>query len=346
MQPFEAEYQKLLHEIKVNQIDFDLLNTELRNTRIEVQSAHDRYTELYDFAGSCFITLSENGKILGLNLCCAQLLGKERADLINAQFGSFVTEETKQTYNSFLKSIFQGKSKETCEVILSTQYGLTKFVQLTGVIIVNDEQCTITITDFTEQKKASKKVKENEKKYRGLYDSMKDGVLQTDLYGKIVDCNTALLDMLGYTIEELKKFTYQQLTPWKWHKLEDDIVQKQIIFYGHSDEYEKEYIRKDGSVIPVAVRVWLIKDDQGIPSGMWGIVRDITESKLAEEKLKKNVEELEQFKRLAVGREMKMIELKQKINEFSLQQGLKMPYKLDFLKNSKKIATQKFGKKK
>ncbi|KXB06616.1 hypothetical protein AKJ51_03390 [candidate division MSBL1 archaeon SCGC-AAA382A20] len=89
--------------------------------------------------------------------------------------------------------------------------------------------------------------------------------------------------MTGYeSLDELKE-SYQELTPEKWHDFEEEIVENQVIKRGYSDEYEKEYIHKDGTVFPVSLKVWLIEDDDK-PMGMWGIVRDITERKEAEEK--------------------------------------------------------------
>ncbi|MFC2003847.1 ATP-binding protein [Chloroflexota bacterium] len=67
--------------------------------------------------------------------------------------------------------------------------------------------------------------------------------------------------------------------------MEANIVKNQITLRGYSDEYAKEYIKKDGTILPIAIRVWLIKDEEGKPAGMWCIARDITEHKRAEEKL-------------------------------------------------------------
>jgi PAS domain S-box-containing protein len=99
--------------------------------------------------------------------------------------------------------------------------------------------------------------------------------------------------MLGYTIEELRGKTYKQITPRKWHKIEANIVKNQILANGFSEVYKKEYIRKDGSVLPVAVRVNTTKNRQGRPVIVWSFIRDITERKCAEQQLKTSLEEKE-----------------------------------------------------
>jgi PAS domain S-box-containing protein len=91
--------------------------------------------------------------------------------------------------------------------------------------------------------------------------------------------------MLGYSTEELQKLTYQDLTPKKWHSMEEDVVEEQILPRGYSDVYEKEYIRKDGSVFPVELRTMIIQNKPESPTGMWAIVRDISERKHIEKTL-------------------------------------------------------------
>lgn len=139
--------------------------------------------------------------------------------------------------------------------------------------------------ELYERKRVEGVLRESEEKYRTLFESSLDGIVYTDMQGNILDVNPTYLDMLGYSKEEIKKLTFQQLTPEKWLKKEEDIIKNQIIARGYSDEYEKENIKKDGLVFPISIRVWLIKDERGKPVGMWRFVRDITDLKQMQERL-------------------------------------------------------------
>jgi PAS domain S-box-containing protein len=98
--------------------------------------------------------------------------------------------------------------------------------------------------------------------------------------------------MLGYTREELRGIRFQDITPSKWSALNAEFV-RQVMDQGCPDVFEKEYIRKDGTVFPVSLRTWKIEDKAGNPVGVWSIVRDITERKRAEENLRQLKDALE-----------------------------------------------------
>ncbi len=115
----------------------------------------------------------------------------------------------------------------------------------------------------------------SEARYRTLYESMMDGFVRVGMDGVIRETNEAFRQMLGYGSKELESLTYVQITPERWHAEEAHVVREQILPRGYSDVYEKEYRRKDGSVFPVELRTFLLREG-GEPVGMWAIVRDVS----------------------------------------------------------------------
>jgi hypothetical protein len=85
------ESVKLIHELRVHQIELELQNKELILARSNFQELAERYTELYDLAPSGYFTLSMEGEVLNLNLCGAQMLGKERRLLTGSRFDLVVS---------------------------------------------------------------------------------------------------------------------------------------------------------------------------------------------------------------------------------------------------------------
>jgi PAS domain S-box-containing protein len=153
--------------------------------------------------------------------------------------------------------------------------------------------------DITERKQAERNLRLSETRYRRLHESMTDAFVQVDMTGRIVECNRTYQAMLGYAPEEILRLTYVELTPERWHEFETGIVREQILPRGYSDIYEKEYRRRDGTVFPVELRTFLLRDDAGAPVGMWAIVRDIKERRRAEQVLRESQTRLNEAQRIA-----------------------------------------------
>jgi PAS domain S-box-containing protein len=149
------------------------------------------------------------------------------------------------------------------------------------------------VRDITKRKQAEATLLESESKYRRLYESISDASARVDMTGRLLEFNPAYRIMLGYSEEELHSLTYRNLTPERWHASEERIVNEQVLTRGYSEVYEKEYVRKDGTVFSVELRTYLIKNQLGEPEGMWAIVRDTTERKQADEALRVSLAEKE-----------------------------------------------------
>jgi PAS domain S-box-containing protein len=144
--------------------------------------------------------------------------------------------------------------------------------------------------DITERKRAEAALRESEERYRRLYESMMDAFVSAGMDGRIREFNQVYQRMLGYSDEELKRLTYMELTPARWHASEAKIVEEEVLPRGYSEVFEKEYRKKDGTVFPVELRTCLTRDAAGQPVAMWAVVRDITERKRAEEVLRESEE--------------------------------------------------------
>jgi diguanylate cyclase (GGDEF)-like protein/PAS domain S-box-containing protein len=145
------------------------------------------------------------------------------------------------------------------------------------------EQCLVVtaneaaLREITERRLA-------EQKLRGLFDLAPLGIALADLQGHYVEFNQAFLRICGYSAEELKALDYRTLTPEKYRA--DDARQSELLLKtGRFGPYEKEYIRKDGSLVNVRINGIRITLNDGQTYG-WSIYEDITESKQTETNLR------------------------------------------------------------
>ncbi|MBE0641676.1 MAG: PAS domain S-box protein [Bacteroidales bacterium] len=142
-----------------------------------------------------------------------------------------------------------------------------------------------------------KALKEKEQSYKRLYESMKDAYAMVNMEGRIIEFNPSFREMLGYNTEELLLKTYHEITPERWHGVEDRRVALEVLPNGSSSAYEKELIRKDGSLLPVEVKTFALKNDDGNTTAIWAIVRDISGRKKAERDLIRAKEQAEENNR-------------------------------------------------
>jgi PAS domain S-box-containing protein len=127
-------------------------------------------------------------------------------------------------------------------------------------------------------------LREREARIRRLVDSNIIGIMIWDFQGRIIEANEAILDMLGYSREELisGRMGWTDLTPAEWAPADQDAL-AQVSATGSCKPFEKEYFRKDGIRVPILIAgarfEW--KRDEGV-----AFVLDMTERKRAEEKLR------------------------------------------------------------
>ncbi len=156
-------------------------------------------------------------------------------------------------------------------------------VSLNSITLAGKTHLQAIARDVTERKRAEDALRRSEESYRMLYESMMDGFIACDLSGRVLAFNQAFSTMLGFAEEELRAKRYTDFTPERWHDYERDIIEQQVMKRGYSDLYEKEYVRKDGTTFPIELRTYALRDDKGNPTGMWAVIRDITDRRRTED---------------------------------------------------------------
>jgi PAS domain S-box-containing protein len=122
-----AEAQRLLHELEVHQIELEMQNAELRSAREELEAAHTKYAELFDFAPLGYFILDQRGRIQEANLAGAQMLGIERRRLAGKALSRFIEEpEGRAAFAGHLEKVLRGEGVQCCELTLRRPDG-TRF---------------------------------------------------------------------------------------------------------------------------------------------------------------------------------------------------------------------------
>jgi PAS domain S-box-containing protein len=139
-------------------------------------------------------------------------------------------------------------------------------------------------------------LQQSENYNRALFELSPTGLALCRMNGVLVDVNPAFADILGRTVEETLGLTYWEVTPEKYAEQERAQLES-LQTAGCYGPYEKEFLKKDGRLIPVRLQGRIIERNN--EDFIWSSVMDISGQKHAAEMLKKNASLLAETEHLA-----------------------------------------------
>jgi diguanylate cyclase (GGDEF)-like protein/PAS domain S-box-containing protein len=220
------------------------------------------------------------------NQAYAQWFGLDPATMAGMHIRDVIGEERYRFNLPYIEAALRGEEQQF-ERIIPVPGGKTPRIGLAQYVpdIFNGEVQGFyaLVSDITAKKETEASLREKQDQLHGLYKLSTRGIVMADMSGRFIEFNEAFRKMCGYSAEELKALDYWKLTPEKYLAAEPAHIET-LISTGRYGPYEKEYIRKDGSLVAVSLTGVLItgSDDQRY---IWSIVEDITERKLTMEKL-------------------------------------------------------------
>ena len=274
-------------------------DTKGQQTEVTLRESEERFRKVFEEGPLGILLVGTDGRIQHANQHFCDMLGYSENEIIALGLAGITHPDDWERDHPFVSRLWHGEiSHCQSEKRYLRKDGQVVWGELTVSLMHDDAGRPINtvgmIEDITERRQAEEALRASEAKYRRLHQSMRDAFVSVDMDGFFREHNDAFRTMLGYEPEELMKLRYMDVTPDKWNPYVAEIVQNQIVSRGYSDVYEKEFRRKDGSVVPVEMRVSLLTDDDNQPCGMWAIIRNITMRKQAEQALQKAHDELEQ----------------------------------------------------
>jgi PAS domain S-box-containing protein len=186
--------RRLLHELQVYKIELEMQNEALREAQEEAELGLERYVELYDHAPVGYLTLSRTGIIDRANLAAAGLLGLERGKLIRRNFEFFVARQDVPAYRGLMERVYAGGAKETVALALAGQS--QRFVRVEASADETGTNARVALLDITERKRAEQVLKDNEEKFRSIYEGSNDAIMLLTDKG-FFDCNARTLELFG-----------------------------------------------------------------------------------------------------------------------------------------------------
>lgn len=261
-----------------------------------LENSEERFRELADSLPQIIFELDLDGTFTFLNKSAYNVhhISQEEVHLGTLKVWDLIAPGEVERARQNISKALQGESQTGNEYLIRRPNGEEYPVMLfTQPIIDNGSVLGLRgiAVDITERKEMEQLIKQSEERYRALFETSYDGIAITDLTGRILEANKAFQQLIGYNLAELTQLTVRDITPEKWMTQELGIVKQEVLVKGSSLKYEKEYVRKDGSLVEVSVCLWALGGVGGQPNQICGIVRDISEVKERERRDKKEKQE-------------------------------------------------------
>jgi PAS domain S-box-containing protein len=251
------------------------------------------------FANDIIFLINSDLKVVEANDMALTTYGYTREEFIGLPLEEIRAPETISDIKERLKELYAFESA-TFETIHKRRDGSTFPVEISSRIVkIEGLDFFQTIgRDITERKITEETLRESEEKFRKIFEESPFPMVMTAKDFIILKANTAFCDMIGYSDEELKSFTFRNFTHPDYIEKDEAslirLVAREIPIY-HT---EKKYIRKDNSVIWGSTTVSIIRNNRGEAQFFLAMVEDITSRKKTETELVQAKEKAEESDRL------------------------------------------------
>jgi len=242
----------------------------------ELQFSHIVQTSIDGF----WIT-NQDGRLLDVNDACCQMLAYSRRALLGSEItiSDIEVVAPHQKPGDNIKTIVEQGSGR-----FETQYrrkdGIIIDVQISARYINDNQHIFAFIQDITDRKKAERRLRET----AVVFENTSEGVLISDAEGKVTDINTACLQIIGYTEEEV---IGSSAALWKSDHHDKLFYRSLETILTETDQWRGEiwFRRKNGEVFPALQNINTVRDEKGKVTHYISLISDMSKIKGFEQRL-------------------------------------------------------------
>ena len=262
--------QRLLHDLQVHQIELEMQNDELRRTQLQLEGSRAHFFALYDLAPVGYLTLTEGGTVAQANLAAATLLALPRAALVGQPVSSLIFAADQDAYYLNRKQLLKTGQVAPWALRLRRADGQPVWVQMAASLAPGADGghgghggdraagaatgLLLVLTDISARLQAEDALRRSEARFRRIMESDLLGLIFWAGDGRIAQANDAFLRMVGHSRAELQagQLDWAAMTPPEYRAL-DEAALAEVALHGSCRPYEKEYLRRDGTRLPILI---------------------------------------------------------------------------------------------
>ncbi|HEY4910346.1 MAG TPA: PAS domain S-box protein, partial [Methylomirabilota bacterium] len=199
--PRTEELQRLVHELRVQQLELERQNEEIRTTQRELEAERERVADLYQLAPVAHLALDRAGTIVEATVLAVALLGVDRRRLTRRRLHELVVPADWATLSRHLADVFAGAARRTCDLGIRTGRDIVRLVRVSSVAVADAEgqltRCRTALMDITERKQAEEELKDSRAQFESIVTSALDAIVNVSGDGRVVLMNPAAEWMFG-----------------------------------------------------------------------------------------------------------------------------------------------------
>lgn len=266
--------------------------TERKRAEEAVQHAKKEWETTFDAIADWVCLIDPEHRILHTNIAGEKFVGLPIREIVGKKCFEVFCRVSKPPPNCILKKTLATHKRQLAEVI--SENGKRSFLVTTDPVLDKEDKpiaVVHTVHDITERKKAEKQLNIERTYLDRLFESAQEAILMTDREGNIIRVNNEFTRLFGYTLDEIIGRSIDDfIAPSDLH--EEAVAATENITHGKNFSIESVRQTKDGNRINVSILGSPIVINEEIV-GMYGIYRDITERKMAEDKIIASLKEKE-----------------------------------------------------
>ncbi len=303
------ETRQMLHELRVHQIELTMQNEELRRAQAELDAQRARYFDLYDLAPVGYVTLSEQGLILEVNLTAATLLGVARGALVKQTLTRFILPEDQDIYYRHRKRLFETDAPQVCEMRMIRANAEPFWARLEAIFAQDTDGAPVwrvVLSDITERKQREDEdaLRALERRFRETLENVQLIALEIDTEGRVVFCNDFLLHLIDWPQKEIVGQDWFSRFPPENERESMRALHKENLRMGVSfTHYENQIQTRNGELRHIRWNNTAVRGVDGSVTSIISLGEDITERKRVEEEKAKLEGQLHKARKMeAIGK--------------------------------------------
>ncbi|WP_223639035.1 PAS domain S-box protein [Planococcus sp. 4-30] len=297
LNPIEAENGQSQYILAVvrDVTEREYKNKDLQKTKRAIEIERKRLNSLVENNGNAVFEFDQQKNFISINKMVTEVTGFTEEELLGQSIVSLIIETDLKDTIAHFEEALKGRSVEFETTIYTKNKQMATF-QVNTVPII-DEDIVLGIyaiaKEITVQKNTERLLRENEQRYKSLFDNHPHGIFTFDRTGNLNSINAGTETITGYSLKELQANAFIAVVmPEETDKVRHHFFES--IHTKRPERYEMGFHKKDGDLIDLQVlNIPIIVDGELL--GIHGIVTDITEKKRAQKALLEAKEELEVF---------------------------------------------------